>query len=95
MKTILILTALLIPAGQALADETLTLLCTFRHGQIEVEVNYTRETANGAPALISDQEIVWSPKTDKGSFAIINRYSGVMQISGKRKEFTGVCDKAK
>jgi hypothetical protein len=95
MKSIPVLAAILCFANDALADETVTLLCAFRHGQIEVEVNYTRETANGAPALISDKEIVWGPETDKNSLAIINRYTGVMQISGNRKEFTGMCNKAK
>jgi hypothetical protein len=96
MKRLPLLVTLLIPAGAALADdETATLLCSFRHGQLEIEINYTRETANGAPALISDQEIVWSPPEDKDSLAIINRYTGVMQISGKRKEYTGLCNKAR
>lgn len=94
MKTLPLLAALLMTAGQAQADETATLLCHFRHGQLEVEINYTRETANGAPALISDQEIVWSPESDRNSLAIINRYTGKIQLSGKRKEFTGMCAKA-
>lgn len=94
MKILPVLAALLIPTGQALADEIVTLLCTFRHGQLEIKINYTRETANGAAALISDKEIVWSPASDRNSLAIINRYTGQIQISGKRREFSGMCDKA-
>ena len=61
MKHTLVAALLLLAALPAAADETVTLLCTFEHGEILVDVNYTRETANGATAMISDKEIVWSP----------------------------------
>jgi len=77
----------------ALADETVQLLCTFEHGKLEIAINYTRETANGSPAMISDKEIVWSPGGDINNLAIINRYTGVMQMSNQRKEYLGMCNK--
>jgi hypothetical protein len=77
----------------ALADETVQLLCAFEHGTLEITINYTRETANGSPAMISDKEIVWSPGADRNHLAIINRYTGVMQMSKQQKEFTGMCNK--
>jgi hypothetical protein len=77
----------------ALADETVQLLCTFEHGALDITINYTRETANDSPAMISDKEIVWSPAADSNSLAIINRYTGIMQMSTQRKEFTGMCNK--
>jgi len=76
-----------------LADETVTLACAFKHGVLDININYTRETANGSPAMISDKEIVWSPGKDKDSLAIINRYTGVMTMGSNRKEFTGLCNK--
>jgi len=85
--------ALVLLTRPALADETVQLLCAFKHGALEITVNYTRETANGSPAMISDKEIVWSPGEDSNSLAIINRYTGVMQMSDQRKEFTGMCNK--
>jgi hypothetical protein len=77
----------------ATADETVRLLCTFEHGDIVVEVNYTRETANGTTAMISDSEIVWSPPGDDKGLAVINRYTGIMQISKGRSEFLGMCNR--
>jgi hypothetical protein len=84
----------LLPAGQpASADESVKLLCTFEHGDIVVDVNYTRETANGVTAMISDKEIVWSPPGGNKGLAVINRYTGVMQISKGRNEFLGMCNR--
>lgn len=74
------------------ADDTATLLCNFKHGQLEFVINYTKGTANGETAIISDQEIVWSPAGNKG-MAVINRYTGVIQISKGRKSFYGSCNK--
>ena len=76
----------------ARADETATLVCNFKHGQLEFVINYTRGTANGATAIISDKEIVWSPAGNRG-MAVINRYTGMIQISKGRKEFYGSCNK--
>jgi len=75
------------------ADETATLLCNFKHGQLEIVVNYTRGTANGATAIISDKEIIWSPGGNKGGMAVINRYTGIMQLSKGNKDFYGSCNK--
>jgi len=93
-------TSLLLAAGllftvslPARADETATLLCNFEHGQIEIAINYTKGTANNATAIISDKEIIWSPGGDKGGMAVINRYTGIMQLSKGRKEFYGSCNK--
>ena len=84
----------LLPAGRpATADETVRLLCSFEHGDIVVEVNYTRETANGTTAMISDSEIVWSPPGGDKGLAVINRYTGIMQISKGRSEFLGMCNR--
>jgi hypothetical protein len=77
----------------ARADETATLLCNFEHGQLEIIVNYTKGTANGATAIISDKEIVWTPAGNKQGMAVINRYTGIMQLSKGRKEFYGSCNK--
>ena len=76
----------------ARADETATLVCNFKHGQLEFVINYTKGTANGATAIISDKEIVWSPAGNRG-MAVINRYTGMIQISKGRKEFYGSCNK--
>ena len=75
------------------ADETATLLCNFEHGQLEFVINYTRGTANDATAIISDKEIIWSPGGNRGGMAIINRYTGIMQLSKGKKEFYGRCNK--
>jgi hypothetical protein len=89
-----IIAACLLAAGLPVsADETVKLICTFEHGEILVDVNYTRETANGATAMISDKEIVWSPPGGNKGLAVINRYTGVMQISKGRNEFLGMCNR--
>jgi len=75
------------------ADETATLLCNFKHGQLEIALNYTRGTANGATAIISDKEIIWTPGGSDKGMAVINRYTGIMQLSKGRKEFYGSCNK--
>jgi hypothetical protein len=93
MKHTLVAALLLLAALPAAADETVTLLCTFEHGEILVEVNYTRETANGTTAMISDKEIIWSPPGDDKGLAVINRYTGVMQISKGRSEYLGMCNR--
>jgi N-dimethylarginine dimethylaminohydrolase len=85
---------LLLAAGQPVrADETATLVCNFKHGQIEIVINYTKGTANGATAIISDKEIIWTPKGSNKGMAVINRYTGIMQLSKGRKEFYGSCNK--
>jgi hypothetical protein len=84
---------LLLASLPASAEETATLLCNFKHGQIEIVVNYTKGTANGATAIISDREILWTPEGNKQGMAVINRYTGVMQLSKGRKEFYGSCNK--
>ena len=89
-----VIAACLLAAGLPVsADETVKLICTFEHGEILVDVNYTRETANGATAMISDTEIVWSPPGGNKGLAVINRYTGVMQISKGRSEFLGMCNR--
>jgi N-dimethylarginine dimethylaminohydrolase len=77
----------------ARADETATLLCNFKHGQLEIVLNYTKGTANGATAIISDKEIIWTPEGNREGMAVINRYTGIMQLSKGRKEFYGSCNK--
>jgi hypothetical protein len=84
---------LLSSALPASADETVRLVCSFEHGEILVNVNYTRQTATGITAMISDREIVWSPPGDDQGLAVINRYTGVMQISKGRSEFLGMCNR--
>jgi hypothetical protein len=79
--------------SQAIADDTVELLCLFEHGTIEVAVNYTKGTANGDTAMITDNEIVWKPSGEGRGLAVVNRYTGVMQISRGRKEFTGMCNR--
>jgi hypothetical protein len=89
----LVSAALLLAAPlHAAADETVRLLCNFQYGQIEVNVNYTRGTVNGATAMVDDKEIVWTPAGSSGELAVINRYSGIMKMSKGRKEFTGMCN---
>ena len=91
--TLFIVYSILLAASlPARADETATLVCNFKHGQLEFVINYTRGTANGATAIISDKEIVWSPAGNRG-MAVINRYTGMIQISKGRKEFYGSCNK--
>ncbi|MEN8106390.1 MAG: hypothetical protein ABFS22_00115 [Pseudomonadota bacterium] len=85
----------LLAVTSASADEIVRLICRFEHGEIEVSVNYSKETANGAVAMISDKEIIWTPKGGNKGLAVINRYTGVMQISKGRSEFIGMCNKAK
>ena len=75
------------------ADETATLLCDFKHGQLEFVINYTKGTANGATAIISNKEILWSPGGNKGGMAVINRYTGIIQLSRGKKDFYGRCNK--
>ena len=85
-----ILLAATLPAR---ADDTATLLCNFEHGQIEIVINYTKGTANGATAIIEDKEIIWTPGGNKKGMAVINRYTGIMQLSQGSKEFYGSCNK--
>ena len=85
-----ILLAVSLPAR---ADEIATLLCNFKHGQLEIVINYTKGTANGATAIISDKEIIWAPDGNRKGMAVINRYTGIMQLSKGRKEFYGSCNK--
>jgi hypothetical protein len=86
--------ALLLAAQQhALADDTVRLRCNFAYGQIEINVNYTRGTVNDATAMIDDKEIVWTPPGGSGGLAVINRYSGIMQMSKGSKEYTGMCNR--
>ncbi len=77
--------------SQAAEDEIKYLLCTFQHGQLKVEVNYTTETVNGVTAMIDDKEIVWKPPGKQSGLAVINRYTGVMQMSLGGKQDTGMC----
>jgi hypothetical protein len=92
-KPAVIATVLLFAGLPVSAEETVKLLCSFEHGEIVVDVNYTRETANGATAMISDKEIVWTPQGGDKGLAVINRYTGVMQISKGRNEFLGMCNR--
>jgi hypothetical protein len=78
-------------ASQAAEDDIKYLLCSFRHGQIKVEVNYTTETVNGVTAMIDDKEIIWKPPGKKNGLAVINRYTGVMQMSLGGTQDTGMC----
>lgn len=77
-----------LPAAE---DDIKYLLCTFKHGQIKVDVNYTKETVNGVTAIIDDKEIVWKPSGKTGGLAVINRYTGVMQMSLGSQQDTGMC----
>ena len=92
-KPAMIAALLLAIAMQASADETVKLVCTFQHGELLIDVNYTKETVNGATAMISDKEIVWSPPDEPDSMALINRYSGLIQISKGNSEFLGMCNR--
>jgi hypothetical protein len=75
----------------AVEDDIKYLLCSFQQGQIKVDVNYTKETVNGVTAMIDDKEIVWKPPGKKNALAVINRYTGVMQMSLGGKQDTGMC----
>jgi hypothetical protein len=75
----------------AAGDDIKYLLCSFQHGQLKVEVNYTTETVNGVTAMIDDTEIVWQPPGKQSGLAVINRYTGVMQMSLGGKQDTGMC----
>ena len=77
----------------AAADDIVRLRCNFPYGQIEISVNYTRGTVNDATAMIDDKEIVWTPQDNSSGLAVINRYSGIMQMSSGRKEYTGMCNR--
>jgi hypothetical protein len=94
VKPAIIAALLQATAMQASADETVKLVCTFQHGELLIEVNYTKQTVNGATAMITDKEIVWSPPDEPDSMALINRYSGLIQISKGRSEFLGICNQA-
>jgi hypothetical protein len=86
--------ALLLAAGAppvVAEDDIKYLLCSFQQGQLKVEVNYTEETVNGVTAIIDDKEIVWKPPGKKAGLAVINRYTGVMQMSLGGKQDTGMC----
>ena len=85
--------ALLTVTSHPLADDTATLLCTFEYGQIEVNVNYSRETVNGATAMLSDKEIIWTPSDGKDGLAVIDRFTGLMRISKGAQEFIGMCNR--
>ena len=91
IATILLLAAS--TPSQAAGDDIKYLLCTFQQGQIKVEVNYTTETVNGITAIIDDKEIVWKPPGKKNGLAVINRYTGVMQMSMGGKQDTGMCSR--
>ena len=85
--------ALLAVASHSQADETATLLCAFEHGQIEVTVNYSRETVNGSTAMLSNKEIIWTPGDGKDGLAVIDRFTGLMRISKGSQEFIGMCNR--
>jgi len=83
---------LLTGSAPSLAEDDIKyLLCTFKHGQLKVDVNYTAETVNGVTAIIDDKEIVWKPPGKDSGLAVINRYTGVMQMSIGRMQDTGMC----
>jgi hypothetical protein len=75
----------------AAEDDIKYLLCSFKQGQIKVDVNYTAETVNGVTAIIDDKEIVWKPPGKQAGLAVINRYTGVMTMSLGRQQDTGMC----
>jgi heat shock protein HslJ len=89
------ITAILLLAASASSpaagDDIKYLLCSFQQGQIKVEVNYTTETVNGVTAMIDDKEIVWKPPGKKSGLAVINRYTGVMQMSLGGTQDNGMC----
>lgn len=91
-RSLLSMALLLAALPLAAADDTVRLLCNFQYGQIEVNVNYTKETVNGSTAMVDDNEIVWTPE-GKGGLAVINRYTGIMTMSRGRKEYTGMCNR--
>ena len=75
----------------AAEDDIKYLLCSFREGQLKVEVDYKAETVNGVTAMIDDKEIVWKPPGKTNGLAVINRYTGVMQMSLGGVQDTGMC----
>jgi hypothetical protein len=75
------------------ADDIKYLLCSFKYGQIKVDVNYTAQTVNGHTAMIDDKEITWSPPGENAGLAVINRYTGLMQMSRGNQQFTGMCNR--
>jgi hypothetical protein len=77
----------------AQADDIKYLLCSFKYGAIKVDVNYTAETVNGTTAMIDDKEITWSPPGENSGLAVINRYTGVMQMSRGNQQYTGMCNR--
>ena len=93
LRPVFMATALLAVASHPLADDTATLLCTFEHGQIEVSVNYTRQTVNGSTAMLSNKEIIWTPRDEKDGLAVIDRFTGLMRISKGSQEFIGMCNR--
>jgi len=93
-QTTAIFLAIVLAVQPALADDQVMLVCRFEHGTLEIGINYSQETVNDSPAMISDKEIVWSPGENKDNLAIINRYTGVIRMGNNRKEYTGLCKKA-
>lgn len=91
-KSLVSVVLLLATQPLAAADEVADLLCRFQYGHIEVKINYSRETVNGATAMIDDKEIVWTPPGEGGGLAVINRYSGIMTMSKGSKEYAGMCN---
>jgi len=89
LAAFLLLAAIVPPL--AADDDIKYLLCSFRQGQIKVDVNYTAETVNGVTAIIDDKEIVWKPPGKINALAVINRYTGVMQMSLGGQQDTGMC----
>jgi hypothetical protein len=79
------------PSRAADDDDIKYLLCSFKQGQIKVEVNNSAETVNGVIAMIDDKEIVWKPPGKKGGLAVINRYTCVMTMSLGGQQDTGMC----
>lgn len=75
------------------ADETVDLVCKFQYGELQVHVNYTKGKVNGATAIVTDKEITWTPKGGSQGLAIINRYSGIMEISKGTKAYRGMCSR--
>lgn len=91
LRSAVMATVLLAVAPNSLADDTAILLCNFEHGQIEVAVNYTRQTVNDTTAMLSDKEIIWTPRDESNGLAVINRFTGLMRISRGQQEFIGMC----
>jgi len=88
----LILPAILLATGLPVrADEVKYLLCAFKHGAIKVDINYTAGTVNGVTAVINDKEIIWAPPGKDTGLAVINRYTGALQLSRGTQEIAGIC----